>query len=89
MMGFGRGWGMSGYGMHGLGGGIMMILFWALIILGIVYLVRNLSNNNNNGNNNSNYNRSNEDNAINIARERYAKGEISKEEYDRIVKDLK
>lgn len=64
MMGFGHGWGMGGYGMNGFLGGILMILFWVLIIIGIVYLVRNLNNNSKDNN------FSQSDNAINIARER-------------------
>lgn len=90
MMGFGRGWGMGGYGMHSFGGVIMMILFWALIIIGIVYLVRNLTNNNSRNNNyNNRDNRRQDDNAVNIARERYAKGEITKEELNQILDDLR
>ncbi|MTI61818.1 MAG: SHOCT domain-containing protein [Firmicutes bacterium] len=88
MMGFGRGWEM-GYGMHSIGGVIMMILFWALIIIGIVYLVRNLTNNNRNDNYNNRANRSQDDNAVNIARERYARGEITKEELNEILDDLR
>ncbi len=88
MMGFGRGWGM-GYGMHSFGGIIMMILFWALIIIGIVYLVRNLTNNNKNDNYNNRDKRSQADNAVNIARERYARGEITKEELNEILDNLR
>jgi len=88
MMGFGRGWGM-GYGMHSSGGVIMMILFWALIIIGIVYLIRNLNNNNRNDNYDNRNNRSPDDNAVNIARERYARGEITKEELNEILDDLR
>ncbi len=93
MMGFGRGWGMGGYGMNSFGGIIMMILFWALIIIGIVYLVRNLTNNNSS---NNNYNRDNnrdnnrqDNSAVNIARERYARGEITKEELNEILDNLR
>ncbi len=84
MMGI-RGWGM--YGMHGVGGGIMMILFWALFIIGIVYLVKNLTQNNNNSRDHY-FNQQKEDSAIRIARERYAKGEITKEELNQILADL-
>lgn len=83
-MGFGRGWGM--YGMHSFGGVIMMVLFWALVIIGIVYLVKNINNNSNIKSNNSN--RRQEDNAIKIARERYARGEITKEELKEILDNL-
>jgi len=89
MMGFGRGWGMGGYGIQSFGGVIMMILFWALIIIGIVYLVRNVNNNNRNNNYNNPDKRSQDNNAVNIARERYAKGEITKEELNEILDDLR
>lgn len=99
MGGFGHGWGMNGFGMNGFSGGgflggILMIVFWALIIVGIVYLVKNISNKNDNTGRDNNYrqiknNYQKEDSAVNIARERYAKGEISKEELDKILNDLK
>jgi putative membrane protein len=79
-MGFSWGYGMSGFIW------IMMILFWVIIIFGIVYLLRNLNNKNGKSHN---YSTSQYDNAVNIARERYAKGEISKEELDKILDDLK
>jgi putative membrane protein len=84
MIGFGRHWGM-GFGTGGFSW-IIMILFWALIIFGIVYLLRNLNNNNGKSHN---YSGRQDDNAVNIARERYAKGEITKEELNEILDDLK
>ena len=59
------------------GGGIMMILFWAVIIYFIVWLVRN--------------NKTNEvgdKKALEILKERYAKGEINKQEFEEKKKDL-
>ncbi|PIR69077.1 electron transporter RnfE, partial [Candidatus Nomurabacteria bacterium CG10_big_fil_rev_8_21_14_0_10_03_31_7] len=64
---------MMGY----FGGGIMMILFWAVIIYFIVWLVRN--------------NKTNEvgdKKALEILKERYAKGEINKQEFEEKKKDL-
>jgi putative membrane protein len=83
-MGFGRHWGM-GYGMSGFSW-VLMILFWALIIFGIVYLIRNLNNHNDKSHY---YSDRQDDSAVNIARERYAKGEITKEELNKILDDLK
>ncbi|MTI61260.1 MAG: SHOCT domain-containing protein [Firmicutes bacterium] len=89
MMGFGQGLRIGGYGMHSFGGIFMMILFWIFIIMGIVYLVKNFTNNNANNNNSNNCNTGQRDNAVNIARERYARGEISKEELTEIINNLK
>ncbi|TDW00930.1 putative membrane protein [Halanaerobium saccharolyticum] len=101
----GNGWGSNGFGhmdgfghMNGFGGGIfgwiMILLFAALVITGIVYLIKNMKNDSDNSRKNNNYrqiknNYQKEDSAVNIARERYAKGEISKEELDKILNDLK
>ena len=67
---------MGGY--YGVFGWIFMILWWALIIVGIVMLVR------------WGLKRSNHDekNAINVLKERYAKGEINKQEFEEKKKDL-
>ncbi len=75
---------MMGFGMHSFWGFTYMFLFWGLIVIGIIYLVRNL-NNNKDGRGNDNGQR---DNAIQIARTRYARGEISKEEFKEILDDL-
>lgn len=71
-----------GYGMgHGYGW-FFMILFWIGIILLILYFVRTLS-------------RTNTDQTqtpgkppLDILKERYARGEISKDEFDRMKKDI-
>jgi len=66
-MGFGFGW-------------IAMIIFWALLILGIVYLVKMIAG--------SSKKEDKQDTAIDILKMRYAKGEISKEEFEKIKDDL-
>ena len=64
------------------GGGFMMILFWAAIILSIIWIVREVG-----GRNNSDKTRHGKS-AIEILEERYAKGEIDKKEFEEKKKDL-
>ena len=66
----------------GLGGGIMMIIFWTAIILFIVWIVKEVS-----GRNNSDKPRHSKS-ALEILEERYAKGEIDKREFEEKKKDL-
>lgn len=67
----------------GFGGGLMMILFWAAVILFIVWVVREISGRNE-GKDKQNRGRS----ALEILQERYAKGEIDKQEFEEKKKDL-
>lgn len=57
------------------GGGVFILLFWVLLDVGIIYLVKHTLNN-------GNYKEGGGDRAIEILRERYAKGEITKEEFE-------
>ena len=66
----------------GFGGGIMMVIVWAAIILFIVWVVREMGDKNN-----SNKTHSSKD-AIDILKERYAKGEIDKKEFEEKKKEL-
>lgn len=86
-MGFNSFWG---------GGGFMMI-FWFIILAAVIYFIVQKSNENKNysqRNTNPQYNEKNlssnhRDSAEETARQRYAKGEISKEEFEEIIKNLR
>lgn len=75
------GWGYGGYGAPwGWLGSFMMILFWAAVAVGVVFLVRYLVR--------LGRPPQQEDSALEILRRRFAKGEISKEEFEEKRKDL-
>ncbi len=78
MMGFG--WNnMMGWNGFGLFGWIWMLLFWVLLVLAVVALFRHLGG----------YPKSNNHNSpLDILKERYAKGEIDKKEYEEKKKEL-
>jgi putative membrane protein len=71
-------WGNYGWGMGF--GWIWMILFWGLVIAGIVYIVQAISRKAGQS--------GPEDTPLDILKKRYAKGEITKEEFDRMKEDL-
>ncbi len=73
-------WGGQGMG-RGWFGPILMMVFWGLVIAGIVYLVKVLA-----GGRNSTF--SKEEPAIAILKKRYARGEIDAEEFAKKKKDL-
>jgi putative membrane protein len=75
MMHWDYGWGM-GFGL----GWLYMILFWVLLILGILYLVKLIAG--------GAKKEGKGETALDILKKRYARGEISKEEFDRMKIDL-
>lgn len=75
--GYGWGWGM-GFGM------ISMVLFWVLVILGIVILVKWIAAGSSSGGTGV----PREKTALDILKERYARGEIDREEFEQKKKDL-
>lgn len=73
---------MGGFGF----GFIFMLIFWVLLIITVSALIRGLS-----GRgcwHDLNGHKSGENSALKIIKERYAKGEISKEEFEKMKKDL-
>jgi len=75
MMNFGL-WPFSGFGW------IFMILWWTLIVAGIVALIRWLMDQSRGA-------RHHEKSALEVLKERYAKGEIGKKEFEEKKKDLR
>lgn len=72
---------MTGMGM-GIGGFFLMALFWIVVILLAVWLLSNLFPKNQTSPTTG------AESAHDILRKRYARGEISKEEYEAIRHDL-
>ncbi len=59
--------------------GLLVLLFWVLVIMGLVYLVKALS---------GSKGKAGDETALEILRKRYARGEISREEFEEKKKDL-
>lgn len=68
-------WGM-GWGGWGIFGAFHMLLWWVLIIVGIAVLLKWLFGGS------SRQERARENSALDILKERYARGEIGKEEFE-------
>ena len=75
-------WGGGQYGMGYGFGGIFMILFWVLIIIGVVYLIKILA-----GGNISTKEKM--ETAEEVLKKRFARGEISKDEFEAAMEVLK
>ena len=75
---------MTGFGM-GLGGGLVMVLFWLVLIVGVVWLVRGFFPS---GQQPPAPSTRLEPSADEILNQRYARGEISKEQYEQMRRDL-
>lgn len=82
---WGMGPGMMGGG-YGIGwfGPLIMIAFWIAVIVGIVFLIRWLVISTRSTNQKAYH----EDSALEILKKRYARGDISKEEFEGKKKDL-
>jgi putative membrane protein len=87
--GRGFGWGTMGPGMMGgfgfpFFGGIMMILFWVLIIGGGIWLFQSLAR----GGGQSTWGAPTRDAPFDVLKLRYAKGEITKEQFEEMKRTL-
>lgn len=74
---------MMNWGNYGCGmgfGWIFMIIFWVLVILGIVFIVRTVMK--------SGKGAEQKEAPLDILKKRYAQGEITKEEFERVKDDL-
>ncbi|MCL4354201.1 SHOCT domain-containing protein [Patescibacteria group bacterium] len=80
MMGYGS-WNnmMGSWGGFGVAAWLTMILFWGLLILGVIALIRYLLRSGQDRNNKT---------PSDILKERYAKGEINKREFEQMKNDL-
>src|SRR3990167_4208131 len=80
MMGGGGNPMMGGWNGFGILGWLPMLLFWILLILGVVALFRYLGGSTRSSNK--------ERSPLDILKERYAKGELDKKEFEQMKKDL-
>lgn len=67
------------WGVWGLGMMLMMLLFWVLVVVGLVVAIRWVI---------TKGKTPRSDSALDILRERYARGEINKDEFEAKKKDL-
>lgn len=73
-------WGNNlGYGTMSFGW-VFMILIWVLVIVGLVFLVKSFASGSNGARQ--------QNRALDVLKERYAKGEIDKNEFEEKKKDL-
>ena len=75
---------MTGFGM-GLGGGFVMVLFWVVLIVGAAWLARGFFST---GRQPAESSARSEPSASEILRQRYARGEIDKEQFEQMRRDL-
>lgn len=66
-----------GYGSMMSGWGILIWIFWILVIVGIAFLIKYLWEG-----------RGGQESALEVLKKRYARGEITKEEFEEKKKDI-
>ncbi len=92
MMGWGMGPGMMGFGGYGGTGltwwGVVMLVFWALLVGGIVWLVASLVSPGRPSPIGPHSDNTDNRRPLDILKERYARGELSREDYERMREEL-
>ena len=78
---------MQEFGAYSILGGILHLLFWLLVIWFIIALFRR-SGRYHNGQWHGRGGMGRADSALDILKERYAKGEITKEQFEQMKKDI-
>ncbi len=76
---------MTGFGM-GLGGGLVMLLLWVVVIVGAAWLARGFFSTGHQPAESPT--RRSEPSADEILKQRYARGEIDKEQFEQMRRDL-
>lgn len=72
----------------GFAGSILSILFWALVVVLVILVIRRLAGGRRHFHGACRYCEKGGDHALDILKERYAKGEIDKTEFEQKKKDL-
>jgi putative membrane protein len=73
------GWGMGGFGM------IFMLIFWVLVIVGVIFLIRWLAQNTGKKGHSSTGTGSQ---AMDILKERYVRGDITRDQFETMKKEI-
>jgi len=73
-------WGQGAIGGWGIFGTVMMVVFWIAIIVLVVWGIKRFTQ--------ETTTLTSKGGALEIAKQRYAKGEISKQEYEQLKRDL-
>ncbi len=78
---------VDGMGWWMLWGGLMMVLFWGIVIAVVVWAIQSLTRRDQ-GSTSAQERGSARPAPLDVAKERYARGEIGREEFEQIRKDL-